>query len=83
MGRGEYNPANTRVLHFVHNPEAEARREQGAARISDLETESAALHAQLQALQQPTAPGEEQSSMAAAVHAAEKIVLERKVGRFR
>lgn len=83
MGRGEYNPANTRVLHFVHNPEAEARREQEAARISELETESTALRAQLQALQQPAAPGEEQNSMAAAVHAAEKVVLERKVGRSR
>lgn len=82
VSRGEYNPANTRVLHFVHNPEAEARREHEAARISALEAESATLRAQLQALQPNQAgggPAEEQLSMSAAVAAAEKTVLERKV----
>lgn len=78
VARGEYNPANTRVLHFVHNPEAEARREHEAAHISQLEAESVTLRAQLQALQ-PRQAGEEQQSMAAAVAAAEKTVLERKV----
>ena len=78
MGQGEYNPANTRVLHFVHNPEAEARQEHEAARISELEAESATLRAQLQALQ-PKEAGVEPKSMAAAVAAAEKSVLERKV----
>ena len=84
MGRGEYNPANTRVLHFVHNPEAEARREHEAGRISDLEAEAATLRAQLQALQQRPAgaeavPGGQQQSVLSAVAAAEKTVLERKV----
>ena len=78
MGRGEYNPANSRVLHFVHNPEAEARREHEAARISELEAESATLRAQLQALQ-PKEAGAEPESMAAAVAAAEKTVLGQKV----
>ena len=78
VGRGEYNPANSRVLHFVHNPEAEARREHEAARISELEAESATLRAQLQALQ-PKEAGVEPESMAAAVAAAEKTVLEQKV----
>lgn len=78
VARGEYNPANTRVLHFVHNPEAEARREHEAARISQLEAEAVTLRAQLHALQ-PRQAGEEQQSMAAAVAAAEKTVLERKV----
>ena len=78
MGRGEYNPANSRVLHFVHNPEAEARREHEAARISEMEAESATLRAQLQALQ-PKEAGAEPESMSAAVAAAEKTVLEQKV----
>lgn len=81
VGRGEYNPANTRVLHFVHNPEADARREHEVARISELEAESATLRAQLQALQ-PKEAGAEPESMAAAVAAAEKNVLEYKVGNF-
>ena len=76
-GRGE-DPANTRVLHFVHNPEAEARREHEAARIGELEAESATLRAQLQALQ-PKEAGGGLESMAAAVAAAEKTVLEQKV----
>ena len=84
MGRGEYNPVNTRVLHFVHNPEAEARREHEAGRISDLEAEAATLRAQLQALQQRPAGAEatpegEKQSMLSAVATAEKTVLERKV----
>ena len=84
VGRGEYNPANTRVLHFVHNPEAEARRDHEAGRISDLEAEAATLRAQLQALRQrpagaEAAPEGEQQSVLSAVAAAEKTVLERKV----
>lgn len=73
-----YNPANTRVLHLVHNPEAEARREHEAARIGELEAESAMLRAQLQALQPKEAVGGAES-MATAVAAAEKTVLEQKV----
>ena len=72
------------MLHLVHNPEAEARREHEAGRISDLEAEAATLRAQLQALQQrpagaEAAPEGEQQSMQSAVAAAEKTVLERKV----
>ena len=62
----------------MHNPEAEARREHEAARISQLEAESATLRAQLQAWQ-PGEAGVEPNSMAAAVAAAEKTVLEQKV----
>ena len=78
VGRGEYNLANSRVLHYVHNPEAEARREHEAARISELEAESATLRAQLQALQ-PREAGVEPESVATSVAAAEKTVLEQKV----
>lgn len=78
LGRGEYNPATTRVLHFVHNPETEARREADTAQISQLQAEAAALRAELAVLKSgasasdPTAP-------ATAVAAAEKTLLERKV----
>lgn len=51
LGRGEYNPATTRVLHYVHNPEAAALREADAAKISQLQAEAAALRSQLAALQ--------------------------------
>jgi hypothetical protein len=66
------------VLHFVHNPETEARREADTAQISQLQAEAAALRAELAVLKSgasasdPTAP-------ATAVAAAEKTLLERKV----
>ncbi|KAK9907279.1 hypothetical protein WJX75_000576 [Coccomyxa subellipsoidea] len=81
LGRGEYNPATTRVLHFVHNPETEARREADTAQISQLQAEAAALRAELAVLKSgasasdPTAP-------ATAVAAAEKTLLERKVSEL-
>ncbi len=52
LGRGEFNPATTRVLHYVHNPEAQALREADAGKISQLQAEAAALRSQLAALQQ-------------------------------
>ncbi len=79
LGRGEFNPSTTRVLHFVHNPEAEARREAEAAQVSQLQAEAAALRAQLAVLQSSDAGASDSSAPAAAVAAAERTLLERKV----
>jgi hypothetical protein len=81
LGRGEFNPATTRVLHFVHNPEAEARREAEAARITQLEAEAAALRAQLDVLHRSNADegaAGEPLTAATAIAAAERTLLERK-----
>ncbi len=78
LGRGEFNPATTRVLHFVHNPEAEARREAEAAQLTSLQAEAAALRAQLAVLSSASGASDP-SAPAAAVAAAEKTLLERKV----
>lgn len=40
LGRGEFNPETTRVLHFVRNPEAEAHRQMADARIAELDAEN-------------------------------------------
>ncbi len=90
LGRGEFNPDTTRVLHFVRNPEAEQQRETAVARIEELELENTALRGQLQQLevqqrqqQQPgqgTAAGAaEEHGVAAAVSEAEIAILKRKV----
>lgn len=50
LGRGEFNPETTRVLHWVRNPEAEQQREDTAARIAELELGNSALQSQLQQL---------------------------------
>ncbi|EIE27827.1 hypothetical protein COCSUDRAFT_83447 [Coccomyxa subellipsoidea C-169] len=82
LGRGEFNPSTTRVLHFVHNPEAEARREAEAAQVSQLQAEAAALRAQLAVLQSSDAGASDSSAPAAAVAAAERTLLERKVSEL-
>ena len=46
LDKGEFNPATTRVLHFVANPEAEAHKEAQTERISKLEAEVATLKLQ-------------------------------------
>ena len=52
MGRGEYNAATTRVLHFKYNPEAELAREARDARVAQLESENGALKQHIQRLEQ-------------------------------
>ncbi len=47
LGRGEYNAATTRVLHFKYNPEAELAREARDARVAELESENEALRENL------------------------------------
>lgn len=47
LGRGEYNAATTRVLHFKYNPEAELAREARDARLAELESENEALRQNL------------------------------------
>jgi hypothetical protein len=51
LGRGEYNAATTRVLHFKFNPEAEMAREVRDARVAELESENEALKQHLQRLE--------------------------------
>lgn len=51
VGRGEYNAATTRVLHFKYNPEAELAREARDARVAALESENSALRQHLQRLE--------------------------------
>ncbi|CAL8462910.1 g2444 [Coccomyxa elongata] len=82
LGRGEFNPATTRVLHFVHNPEAEACREAEAAQLTSLQAEAAALRAQLAVLSSASGGASDPSAPAAAVAAAEKTLLERKVSEL-
>ena len=62
LGRGEYNKATTKVLHFKRNPEAVAVEALAQKRCSALEAENAALKGQLQKLEQ-------QSSLSAGGHA--------------
>ena len=90
LGRGEFKPETTRVLHFVRNPEAEQQREAAVARIEELGLENAALRGQLQQLEiqqrQQQRPGQgtaagaaEEHGVAAAVSEAEIAILKRKV----
>lgn len=51
VGRGEYNAATTRVLHFKFNPEAELAREARDARLAELESENEALRNNIQRLE--------------------------------
>jgi len=46
LDKGEFNSASTRVLHYVLNPEAEARREHQESRVAELEAEVAVLKLQ-------------------------------------
>ena len=65
LGRGEYNPATTRVLHFRHNPEAEVQRELRDTRIAELEAENGALREHLQRLEAATEAAAGQAATAA------------------
>ncbi|KAK9820056.1 hypothetical protein WJX72_005559 [[Myrmecia] bisecta] len=88
LGRGEYNKATTKVLHYVHNPEAEAQKEVEQARQDALQAENAALKAHLQRLEAQVKGGTAEGSsgseagMSAALAEAEIAVLNRKVSQL-
>lgn len=46
LDKGEFNSTTTRVLHFITNPEAEARKEHQTERILELEAEVSMLKLQ-------------------------------------
>ena len=52
VGRGEYNPDTTKVLHMRHNPETELHAAVKEARIAELESENDALRQNVQRLEQ-------------------------------
>ena len=83
LGRGEYNKATTKVLHFKRNPEAKAVEALEHKRCSTLEAENAALKGQLQKLEQQSSSsaGEyaDAGSVDSAVKEAQISVLQRKV----
>ena len=78
LGKGEFNKATTRVLHFKRNPEAAAVGKLEQSRCSTLEAENAALKGQLQNLEgQSTAAAA--GSVDAAVKDAQITVLQHQV----
>lgn len=82
MGKGEYNQATTRVLHLVHNPEAEAFKEQQAARIANMQAEIKALQNQLHSAEGTNGQtGSEDQSRSQAVASAEMHLLKLKVNK--
>lgn len=60
VGRGEFNAATTRVLHFKYNPEAEMAREARDARLAQLQSENEALRQHLQRLEEAAAAEQQQ-----------------------
>ena len=40
LGRGEFNPETTRILHYVRNPEAETQRQLAETHIAELDAEN-------------------------------------------
>ncbi|KAL3148911.1 hypothetical protein ABBQ32_001779 [Trebouxia sp. C0010 RCD-2024] len=83
LGKGEYNKATTKVLHFKKNPEALAVEALEQKQCSTLEAENAALKGQLQKLEQQSlsaAGGHvEAGSIDTAVREAQISVLQRQV----
>ncbi len=78
VGKGEYDPATTRVVHFVRNPEAEMARQAEDAVLSSLQTENEALRTQLnQGIGK--AASSDSENLAAAMAKAQVVSLERKV----
>jgi mitotic spindle assembly checkpoint protein MAD1 len=51
VGRGEFNPDTTRVLHLRANPEAELARAGRDARVAELESENDALRHNIQRME--------------------------------
>ena len=79
VDRGEFNPARTRVLHYVMNPESEAHNEHQKSKIQELEAENSVLKFKL--TQQGEAASSEPKSQppTPAVVEAELLVLRQKV----
>lgn len=67
LGRGEYNAATTRVLHFKFNPEAEMAREARDARLAELESENEALRQTLGRLEAAAAQASGPAALPACV----------------
>ena len=79
VDRGEFNPARTRVLHYVMNPESEAHNELQKSKIQELEAENSVLKSKL-SQQGEAASSEPQSQLPTpAVVEAELLVLRQKV----
>ncbi len=80
LDKGEFNRATTKVLHFISNPEAEARKEIQAERIAQLESEVATIR--LQSSLSKASPNVDSSQNMTGVGAALEakiVVLEQKV----
>lgn len=81
LGKGEFNKATTRVLHFKRNPEALAVEKIEQNRYIKMEAENASLKAQLQKAESHSSDAgpSEASSVQSAVKDAEITVLQRQV----
>ena len=93
VGRGEFDPTKTKVLHFVHNPEAQTHKSETDTEIELLRAENDELRAQLKnplltPLNTPGGPAEGASApstagrddaVSTAVAAAEATILKRRV----
>jgi hypothetical protein len=67
VGRGEYDPERTQVLHLRINPESEARRIATETRIAQLESDNEALKENITKLETAmNAPSEDGSHRPAA-----------------
>ena len=80
LDKGEFNSATTRVLHFIANPEAEARKEHQSDRILELEAEVSLLKLQsslTDAAQKDKISGTDNTALAALE--AKAVVTEQKV----
>ncbi|KAK2077212.1 hypothetical protein QBZ16_004846 [Prototheca wickerhamii] len=67
VARGEYDPATTRVLRLKRSPEAEAAQAQRDARVSELESQNAALAAAVSRLEEELAGAQARASPGAAL----------------
>lgn len=57
VGRGEFNPETTRVLHLRNNPEAEVQQAAHEARVAELESENQALRENIQRIEMASTGG--------------------------
>lgn len=78
LGKGEFDRAKTRVVHFKRNPEAMAVEKAEQSRCSSLQAENIALKGQLQKLEGQSAAAAA-GSVDAAVKEAQITVLQHQV----
>lgn len=94
VGRGEFDPTKTKVLHFVHNPEAQTHKSETDKEIELLRAENDELRAQLknplltplntpggdpaEGMSAPSTVGRD-DAVSTAVAAAEATILKRRV----